>query len=419
MMTIGKRYWFYLEPYSFIFQGQNKTIIYNTLNSAYVVCPQNDTVSDLIKSLLARGSGYATQISQKDLADPELYSFIENIRDSFSGDILDISKYPNKPFIFKPVLRLRDNFHLLKGDEKYEFIGNNILRYLKEVSIFINSSCSQTCIGCKSHYKQFPFCTQSGENDTISLKQCITILDRLENSGTSLVKIMGGNIFDYPDIQKLSAILNSYSFKKQYYVHYKNIPTGNLPLIFNEKVSLIILVDALSFDKVRLVELLERLEKGSTEVFFVIRSEEEYNKTEEFIFENPLFKTSIKPFFDGTNMAFFEKNVFNDLDDIIHLPVDKKSIFRRQIVNEHFFGKLTIMSNGNIYSSINQPKLGNIEKDSLNKIVFKEIDMRYSWFKTRDTVVSCKNCCNKYLCPSLTDYEQILNCNSLCNMVPV
>ncbi len=34
-------YWFYLEPYAFLFHNENKAVIYNTLNSAYLVCPNH------------------------------------------------------------------------------------------------------------------------------------------------------------------------------------------------------------------------------------------------------------------------------------------------------------------------------------------------------------------------------------------
>lgn len=39
-----EKYWLYLESYTFIFKGDDKTVLYNTLNSAYIECPSNDLI---------------------------------------------------------------------------------------------------------------------------------------------------------------------------------------------------------------------------------------------------------------------------------------------------------------------------------------------------------------------------------------
>ena len=89
-------------------------------------------------------------------------------------------------------------------------------------------------------------------------------------------------------------------------------------------------------------------------------------------------------------------------------------IFRKQILNDNLFGKLTIFPTGEVYSNVNFPTIGNIQDQKLSEIVYSEIENYFKpWFFTRD-YVSCKNCVNKYLCPSISNYEIVANEYNMC-----
>ena len=149
----------------------------------------------------------------------------------------------------------------------------------------------------------------------------------------------------------------------------------------------------------------------------MVASEESLSKAINIVTTNPLAKINIRPFFNGSNMAFFKENVFMDLNDLLSSPISKKSIFRHQVLNENFFGKMIIMPNGETYSNINHNSLGNAFDDilSINKLVYKEMRHGKAWFKVRDEI-PCKNCCNKSLCPSPSNYEIVTNRVNLCNI---
>jgi pseudo-rSAM protein len=104
-------------------------------------------------------------------------------------------------------------------------------------------------------------------------------------------------------------------------------------------------------------------------------------------------------------------------EDLTDVPVSKTTIFRRQVLNENFFGKLNILANGDVYSNMNHEPIGNaFENDlSINEIVFNEMYDGKNWFKIRNEGV-CKDCCNKYLCPSPSNYELACNKPNLCNI---
>ena len=56
-------YWFYLEPYTFMFRNEHKTVIYNTLNSAYLVCPNDAVVEQILEQWENAGNGYGAVLA--------------------------------------------------------------------------------------------------------------------------------------------------------------------------------------------------------------------------------------------------------------------------------------------------------------------------------------------------------------------
>ena len=122
------------------------------------------------------------------------------------------------------------------------------------------------------------------------------------------------------------------------------------------------------------------------------------------------------PWFNGSNMNFFRKYVFYTFDDIIGNPVSKQKIFRRQVLNENFFGKLLIYPDGIVHTNANFQSIGNLLDEKLTKIVYNEIcSPSNAWFMTRDrSSGNCKNCVNRYLCPSISNYEIVTGIHNMC-----
>ncbi len=85
----------------------------------------------------------------------------------------------------------------------------------------------------------------------------------------------------------------------------------------------------------------------------------------EMISRFDLQKINLKPYYNGKNLDFFKEVVFIDKDTILSANPSQKDIFSRQVANKNFFGKLTFMSNGDIFSGVNEPCVGNITKDSI------------------------------------------------------
>ena len=123
------------------------------------------------------------------------------------------------------------------------------------------------------------------------------------------------------------------------------------------------------------------------------------------------------PLYTDKNLLFFEKYVFNSLDDILEEPVSRKTVFRRQTLNENFFGKLTIFPDGEVYANLNFSPIGKYPQQSLKELAFKELTQPTAWFYLRDQSSPCADCVNRYLCPSPSNYELVMNKANLCTII--
>ena len=94
--------------------------------------------------------------------------------------------------------------------------------------------------------------------------------------------------------------------------------------------------------------------------------------------------------------------------------MSKREIFAHQALNTNYFGKLTISSDGNVYSNINGKPLGTIN-DDVKQLILHEMENGSYWLKIRD-MEPCCNCVYQWLCPSPSDYELQIGKPNLCHV---
>jgi pseudo-rSAM protein len=408
-------YWVYFEPYTFIFKGKNQTVVYNTFNSNYIECSlDNKYIQNLINEISMPNSGYCTMVTQDELSDKCFSDFIMEIRDSFSGDIVEIKDINTKPYIFKPQLRYLSR--KINNAGKLQVKGEEILNNINEVSMYLTSSCEQSCPNCFDIYKQVPFCTKMNTNCDISIEIVKFILDRLKYCNVGVINFFGGNILKYRYLRELCYYLEDYDIKCKFFIYYKNITISIPEVLLNGGTKSVILIDS-SFTHSDPLINESILNNKNIEFFFLIESMSDFYHYNKFKDQHNDTIVHFRPFFNNNNLLFFEDNIYMDILDIIERPISKKEIFRRQVLNELFFGKLTISPDGDVFSNVNFDPIGNIISDSLNEIVFREMNSTISWFKIRDEG-ACHDCCNKYLCPSPSNYELIIGKPNLCHVKP-
>ena len=72
-----------------MFRNEHKTVIYNTLNSAYWVCPNDAVVEQILEQWENAGNGYGAVLAGKDLENRVVKDFVNTVRESFAGDCVE------------------------------------------------------------------------------------------------------------------------------------------------------------------------------------------------------------------------------------------------------------------------------------------------------------------------------------------
>lgn len=404
-------HWFYLESYTFLFYSKNQYVIYNTLNSTYIDCSlYGKTINTVLSILHNTNKTYCVGIYEYQLRDSQFTEFIKKIRNTFSGDIIkNIRGIP--PFISKPILRILHHPNNPKTKE-YNLLGENALFHLHEVTFYLENQGFDLNPMYKDCYKQFLYPTYT-EKQKLSHAKYLEIIEQLSICQIDKINIIPATIEKKELFSYLLSLSRQYSIKTQIILPYKKYNKEDLKqLLINPQFSIMIMV---------------HLPVDYEELNSYINLFNEYNITWSLIASNKndvifLSKNNLGKFtnvdyilwYTGDNMDFFKEYIYNDFKDIIEQKNTKQHIFRKQILNDNLFGKLTIFPTGEVYSNVNFPTIGNIQDQKLSEIVYSEIENYFKpWFFTRD-YVSCKNCVNKYLCPSISNYEIVANEYNMC-----
>lgn len=402
-------YWFYLEPYSFIFQEDKKFVIYNTLNSTYIVCPDHLPVYEMMVRLNDATNGYCVLLGEHELMDSILKTFITEVQDSFSGDLVECFDKEKKPFLFKPALYLNSDIRR-KQENDITFFGERIMQNLNEVTLYLSTSCELECEGCGKYHKQMVHC-HNNQDDMLSIDDYLTMLNDLHLNGVNKVNFSGGNLLRNQIFLNMLPNLYDYKFKKVFYIEYKHLSPDYSELFAIPLSELVVLVHPDDVQKT-LIQEMYAFREYHLRWDFIVSDDADIEKIEEL--DIPDFcRISIQPYYNGANPDFFREHVFYNLQDIIAEPLDRQTIFRRQVLNENFFGKLTVMPSGDVYSNLNFPVLGNLCQHSLKELVYKELSESKAWLRVRNEK-PCKDCMNKCLCPSISNYEIVLNRENMC-----
>jgi pseudo-rSAM protein len=349
--------------------------------------------------------------------DHEVHEFIEKARKSYMGDIIDIAYSRGKPALMPQTPKLHKEAKRLKREERRS-VGEGVMEYLSQLSIYINSECHENCAGCANYYKQFSCCTRMPSvREELELSTISNFLDQIEGSSVSLVNIMGGDIFLYTGLKTLVELLKSKTFDTHFYLHYLHLSKTSddiSSLAFdNSKITLMV---SPPYSEEHLVKALDKAFqiKPEIKVQFVVESEEDTEWAEEFIGARGLSSYGYKPFFNGKNRAFFEHNVFMEMEDIFKARPTQREIYANMMLNRLQFGRLTVLSNRKIYANLNVPSLGSLDKEDIYQILYREMASGKSWLRTRGKVQPCKGCILNAICPPLGNYEKALKKNDLC-----
>lgn len=411
MIDSVKKYWFALEPYVFISITEKSVMLYNTLDSNHIIV-SDKTIYNLLVNIKNSSSG-VVELKGFLLEDSRISRFIEEVREKFMGDLIDVSLTKDKPFQPTPVLNLQTSIERLKSDISRS-VGENALFHLHEVLFFLESPDTFTN---KYYPTTLPFNKKESSStsclDYNLFELCFNQLR--ENRNNTSISVLIKDLATYPDFEKLTTLLNETPIRKKYITYYVNSLSDNhIKTILAENVTLTINVD-FPINESEFKSCLDKVNKHplKLDVVCMVRSEVEVSLAEELMEKHKVSNYQINPLFDGDNFGFFKDNIFLTEEDIFATPISMREIFMHQSLNIECFGKLAIIPNGDVYSNIFASKIGSIKDLTLLQLITKDIDSNQAWFIVRNSK-PCSDCLFQWLCPPPSNYEYLLNKNNLC-----
>lgn len=375
-------YWFKIEPYVHISIVNSNVLLYNTFDGSFIESKDIEIVKLLKETLLKENCGVVLLTAERYNLD-NIRKFIMELRAKYMGDIIDIELSKSKPVQIMPFTSLLNTQELFK---KQNFpTGKKILEYLSEISIYVDYNTN--IMDLNSFLKSLP--------------------------NISTVNIIG-NLKDVANYKELLLVLDQFPSLKKITCNYSNVISLQPEFVNNFSYSILINYP-IYISKWNYSRRLLLNQSIPFECIFEVTSMDNYSQINKFIEEFGIEKHQLKPVYTGDNIDFFKENVFLTKDDILSTPLSISDFFINQSMNIFDFGKIAIMSNGDIYANVNYPILGNIHTHSIYEIISKELEEGRSWLRIRNQA-PCNTCLYQWFCPSPSNYEIAIGRPNLCHV---
>lgn len=375
-------YWFTIEPYVFVDIKSKHVLLYNTLDGVTIEST-NEKIVELLQETLQEENCGVALLTHERYRQEEICCFVDELREKFMGDVINISLSDGKPVQILPFYNYSKEQELYKKNNFSSY--KNILEKLFEISLYIDATTNIT--------KLIHFLITLPKNLTFNIV---------------------GNMEEVPNYSELFSYLDHCSSPKNLLCSYKNI----IPLQpifahnFSYQISVSFPINVERWNHAMKVLLSQAL---PVEFVFEVSSEEDVQLSEQLIEQHQIDKYRLKPNYTGNNIRFFENEVFLSKEDILSTPMTMKDFFARQAMNLYDFGKITILPNGDVYANLNHPSLGNIYVNNIHEILHKEVEEGKSWFRVRNHP-PCTDCVYQWICPSPSNYEIAIGRSNLCHV---
>jgi pseudo-rSAM protein len=401
--------WLLLEPYVYIHELCDSILIYNTINYQSFESTKKDVVS-VTHQLNDVNNYYVVPLTEEQFLSLDIKLFINWLKKSFSGDYIPINISKVKPIVSVPRLCFKTrglNSDILKS--------KNVNISLKELVIYISGKCQSNCELCNSFYKQFQHCKKSS-NTELPFDYISDLLNATKQTSLEKISILGGDILEYKDIEKLSNYLSSTDLNVYFYLDLtmiKDIFKLSILAFPNSKIIITVDIEKLSKRNIENIKMINDL--PNIEFMFIVKSEIDLNLIENNNLSSA--KYTIMPYFSNLNRDFFSKFVFLSKKEILLEQRSMKDILVAMLFNFNFYGKIIIDSDKSIYTSFNRPAF--ISKfdtvDNLSSVLLYAIEDSSSWRILRKNVEPCQSCLYNFLCPPISDYELSSGVFHFCN----
>ncbi len=404
----------YLEPYTFSVLAGNDVLIYNSLNGRVLEYRDSPSIAELLKKTEDAGGGFLAELRAEPLK-PEISSLLSDLRENFCGDLVSFSG-KNKPSIIRPKAVIK-NYPPDKDSPSFSADD-----YLRNIYFFLNQDNNTVCTDYRFAINQFfcPVFNPQGYNE-MQFETVFNTCSRYSGVSGMEINLSGSDITAYSEIKNVISR-----------IHKLLLPvTFHLPLPCSDPdiVSRLLRIPKsrtslyISFpDGPSALKNIRRNQvyikkQHLVDLNFMIRSLDEYKIVTEFLQEKGKEKVFIFPYYDGNNSDFFKENVFLSRDEILALKPSQKQIYSRSLINEHLYGKIFILTDGEVFSNLNAGPIGNIHNQNMEDLVRHEIYHGQNWEMTRMKVSPCRECLYRLFCPPVGNYELFMKKFNFCDVL--
>ena len=403
-MNVSKliKYRLILNEDTFLWVKNNEGLVYQSKNYQSFVFSLTDKLHDICSHLLVLENLYAVELTCEDMDNSDVRHFVDKILEIDAGRLIPETKKGDVSLM--PVLKIHEQVDYFKEKHK-RGVGGRIIRHIHELTFYVNGS----KYGNNRYYQQTIFPTK--HESTLEAGKVIRFIRNSKNLYLTNINLVG-NIFSFPDFEELLSHIEVFEIPVTICITASDILVYKDQLkknYWSDKTSFRVLMDKKDNTE-HVLAFFKNIETPFS-VDFLIFSEQDYLDVEQI---STTVKGNFVPVYNSENIDFFESNVFIRQEEILTSILSKRQIFMRQAINIFHFGKLTILSNGNVYADVNQTPLGIID-DTVYSIVYKEFTEGKSWFRVRD-FSPCKDCIYQWLCPSPSNYEIAIGCPNLCQV---
>jgi len=404
--------WLFIEPYvQMTFQGKG-VLLYNTLNKKILLVSDSQNVSHLCHLLIKPSNGYIIKLPDEEQTNPDIQSFIKELRKNYMGDLLKQSWSAKKPVMIMPN-------PLIKKQKTGTFIPPEELSC--ELTLHLSSGNSGLVRQYNKAYSQFIFPQfVYGKKKELDLKLLKSIITEIRSFSKVTLNVVADDICKYAHLEDLLSLFEKVNHRIRFYFFPENFdfPPWEKP----PKNSIYIFLLTNPFNEAKIHQISESMLRTklliSVEWHFIVQDSHELFEANGIIQNLNLKKSFFKPYFNRSNYSFFRDYIFITKEDVYASRPDQQQIFARKMINETEWGKLTILPGGKVFANVNDEPLGNLKNDTINDLLQKEQEHGISWKRIRSLVTPCNNCLYHLLCPPVSNYELIMKRFNLCHIIP-
>ena len=409
-----------IHPFVYFKVLNNSYLFINTLNNI-TIKGNSKTIIGFLNTVCYQLPNYNNIYHYKgnELLEDEVHLFLDKITDLNIGVIINSNPDKNPPIAVSSEINIKRTEMLKYSD---------ILRKenLLKLNLFINSFNDKKLV---SHYKQaykqflFPY-VDLKKKINLNAEKVFVFAKSAQSSNLKNLNFIFGDLSCVLDYQK------HINYFKDFNVSIYSVVEDTIKNLENlEKLHVQFptlkykVLTTLNSQKSKKIQEqiggISESEIGESITFeFIIESEDEFNfLSDEILSKYPKLNYLIKPFYTGNNYDFFKENIFYNESDILESVGTMRETLAKTKLNSLNFGQLNVLPNGQILTNSNSKSIGNIYTNSLDEATYNaHFDKSSTWFQKRSDITPCQDCLYCDLCPSIGNYEFVLNKYNLCSI---